>query len=203
MRHSSKTRRPRRPRQRIAPRASEPPPKRYDLPVVDPPEDLFIQLVSLLHKPDDSEEFERLIEVIGKPIRQYDIRSHRFCGLNLTYDIAHEGFNHVTFHFDTAGVRSGGINPYRGNLPCGIMWTDSCLIAEQKLGVKPERAGWVPGCDCSVDPKSRASNYWQHYGVPPFHFTLIFESEEGGLGLVGMVPLDYYSALRAANNNGT
>jgi hypothetical protein len=196
MRHPRQSRTPRPRRRRAGSSTPESSPACIDLPEFELPLDLLSLVSVLLNKRADCPEFSNLIQSIGNPIRQYETRSHRFydfhqCGLNLSYCISHEEFDSIVFHFDTAGVRSGHIKPYVGDLPAGIKWTDSCSVAEHKLGTKPERVGWVAGCDsASCDARSRASDFWQHYDVPPFHYTLVFESDQGGLGMVSMRPID-------------
>ena len=156
-------------------------------------EQLYEHIVALLNKEEDSPEFRNLLNIVGKPSSKYDVGPHRFYGFHkfgfdMTYETSLRVFYTCTFEFDTAGTRSREVQQYRGSLPMGIRWTDSCAEVERKFGVKPESpGGWVPGCQsASCDAKSRASSFWQHYECPPYRYTLIFEREEGGLGLLGM-----------------
>jgi len=160
---------------------------------VEIPDNLYELVFALLGQPDDGSEFTKLVQQIGPPSRQYDIGQHRFYdyyayGLNFNFYKERNSISHITFHFNTAGVRSGEIHPYRGALPADIAWTDSCLEAEKKLGQKPEKEGWVAGCNGNTcDPKSRASDYWKSYNIDHFNYTLIFESDIGGLAMLSML----------------
>ena len=156
--------------------------------------------MKLFGKRDTSGEFLRVLALAGELSETYEIRTTRFynfrqSGLDIWYELERESFYSIGFEFDTAGVRSGGIKPYEGDLPAGIKRSDSCEEVERKLGTKPEHSGWVRGCQSSsCDVKSRASSYWQHYTVPPYHFTIIFDSPEGGLHLLGMRLLSHEKA---------
>jgi hypothetical protein len=155
-------------------------------------EHLYEPIVALYNKCEDSTEFKNLLDLVGSPSSQFDVGHHRFYnfykfGFILQYEKSLNIFSSITFEYDTAGTRAREVERYKGALPAAIMWSDSCAEVERKLGTKPERAGWVSGCDSSsCDPRSQASDYWQHYECPPFRYTLIFESEEQGLSLLAM-----------------
>jgi hypothetical protein len=149
-------------------------------------------VMELIGKRDDSPEFQNFLRVVGEPStvdKVGSMKSYSFyqLGLDFDYETVRQSFDSITFELDTAGIRSGEIQPYTHDLPVGIKLTDSCAEVERKLGVKPESSYWVEGCQSShCDAKSRASDYWQHYQVPPYYFTFIFDSPEGGLHLLGV-----------------
>jgi hypothetical protein len=103
------------------------------------------------------------------------------------YNLQEERFTSFSLHHDTASVRAGSIVPYGGELPCGIQWTDSCVEIERKLAVESTKGEWIPGCTgSSCDAQSRAASYWKYYEVGPHRYTLIFDSEDGGLGMFSL-----------------
>jgi len=153
-------------------------------------DDLYARVFELLGKREDSNEYQKFVHIMGKPCHNsaagpYRVFSFHKLGLLIDYDTRLEGFSSITFQFDTASVRLGTVTPYRGGLPFDIKRTDDVYEVERKVGVKPESAGWVKGCQSpSCDAKSRASDYWQHYDVPPYRLTAIFDSPHDGLGML-------------------
>lgn len=153
---------------------------------------LYDHTVELLGKYHDGPELAEFMRLIGRPT---DIGSTRTSKFFYYWDL---GFSitsisgviaMATFCHDTASIRSGREAKYSGYLPAGIQWTDTCKQAEEKLGRSPESVGWVRGCQSeSCDEISRASDFWQHYEIPPFHYTLIFRNEKDGLGLLAVRP---------------
>ncbi len=179
--------------QRRRPHAINPRNKRTQPPApVAVPDNMCKLVTDVLNKSKKSEEFKTLLAAVGDPSRQFEVGPARFydfhqCGLDLTYHVEHDKFWMATFEYDTAGVRSGEVHKYNGDLPGGIEWSDSCAVVDQKLGIKAYDEGWVSGCtSTSCDIKSRNADYWKHYQLAKYEMTLIFESDEGGLGMVSL-----------------
>jgi len=149
-------------------------------------------VTGVLHKSEDSSEFRALLTAAGDPSHKFEVGTVRFynfaqCGLDLTYHMEHDKFWMATFEYDTAGVRAGEVQKYTGDLPAGIRWSDTCNEVEEKLGIMAYREGWVPGCTSHhCDIKSRNADYWKHYHFAHYEMTLIFESEDTGLGMVSL-----------------
>lgn len=168
--------------------------KRHRPPYPNLPENLPEQLIKLFEKDDQSEEFLEIVQAIGKPSSRYEIRNHRFydfdhCGLALIYNQHTKRFESVSFMFDTVSNRLGQVSRYQGNLPAGILWSDSCLEIEAKFGVKAFRERWVQGCSSnSCTPGSKDRSYWKDYKIASVEYCLIFASEYGGLGMVSIRP---------------
>jgi hypothetical protein len=155
-------------------------------------EKLYERIIPLFRKANDSWEFAQLLDLVGMAPDESVARGYRFYnywnfGFILIYDVPARRFRSVGFEYDTAGTRAREVNQYKGDLPAGIKWSDSCTEVERKLGIKPVHAGWDRGCDsASCDAESRASSYSQRYECPPYQYNLTFGTDKGGLGHLEM-----------------
>lgn len=151
---------------------------------------MYPKLIALIGKNESSEEFLSFVAEQGQLPRVYDVGVYRFfdlhhIGISLTYNLSIETFSSITFHLQTVGVDAGEISAYEHELPANLVTLDGFDASVEKLGIPPERAGWVRGCQSdSCLPSSEQGSYWAHYELPPFHYVLSFDHRRSSLRMV-------------------
>jgi hypothetical protein len=96
----------------------------------------------------------------------------------------------ICFHMWTAAVEAGNMRPYGGDLPFGILSTDSREQVKDKIGLTPE-SSVLPGS------QDRPNECWRdeyHLGEHKYSYSFVFDSITGELHLLTARMSDAYES---------
>lgn len=162
---------------------------------------LYEQFFELLGK---SSEHDLVNSVLQRHCRDRESQSLRIysfddLGIELVYSTKFHCFCGLCFDYGSRSVKGGAIKPFTEAVIAGVCVGDRPVDVACKLGRSPSKTS--AGQHQSADVRARIESekedlaYFEHYELPPYRFTFVYDSIEGEISLLGIADPRFFQTV--------